>query len=123
MTAKAKTTNGKQIANFTLLCDFKPMHQRVNPDTGAVIERWTYRSDLENEKHAKSHDGFYYKNELDALGNIYNLHSHKFLRARLYDNRKPAGQQLLAEWKQGKLVYPYETERKVKCANWLKNIK
>ena len=122
MEFKTQTATGKPVAKFTLLCDFKPQHQRANPATGEVKERWTYRSDLENNKHATAHDGYGYTREIDALGNVYKLHAEKIKRARLFDNRKEQGAQLLAEWKDGKLVYPYDAKKRADVLNWINKI-
>lgn len=118
----AKTANGRNYAKFTMVCDFKPQYQRPNPNTGEVKERWTYRSDLENSKYADLHGGECDTKEINILAHIFNRDNHKYNRCRIFDNRATAKEQLLAEWNNGKLCYPHDTERKVKLLKWLNSI-
>lgn len=118
---KTKTEKGKPVAKYSLLAEFKPEHQRANPETGEVKERWTYRSDLENEKYSNAHNGEAFAHELNVLGHIANRDKKKYSRARLFANHKPKGEQLLAEWVNGKLNFPHEgTSERIKFENWIK---
>lgn len=119
---KTQTAKGKKIAKFTMLCDFKEKHQRVNLDTGALTERWTYRSDLENAKYAAAHDGNGYSREINILGYIFNRDNFKYTRCRIFDNRANATQQLLVEWNNGKLHYPVDSIKRAKITKWLKGL-
>ncbi|HNU47774.1 MAG TPA: hypothetical protein PKM40_03010 [Bacteroidia bacterium] len=119
MNAKTKTANGKQVAPYTLLCEFLPQYQRVNPTTGEVFQRFTYRCDIENKKYAAAHNGDCFENDKDALAYVYNTHGHKCHRVRLYDNSRG---KLLAEWNRGKLIYPIHINEKMAINNWLRSI-
>jgi len=120
-TARTQTAAGKEIARFTLLVTWKQEHRRANPNTGELYDRWTYRSDTEQEK-LKRETGKDFRNEIDALGLVYAKHREKIKEAKLYDNRKPVGEQLIYHEIDGKTFFPFEPARRLKFAAWIKSL-
>lgn len=118
---KFKTATGKPVAHYTMLVEFKPEHRRANPGTGEVVERWTYRNDLELKKFS-SQKPITFQNEIDVLGFIYARDRHKYAMCRIYDNTKPPGHQILYEEVKGKPIYPVEPERLAKFNTWIKKL-
>ncbi len=118
---KLQTAQGKLIAPFTMVVEFKPEHQLPNPDTGEIKQRWTYRSDLEALKLERK-EGIAFEKPLDVLGFVYYRSSHKFSEVRLYDNRKPQGDDLVMYEVKGKMIIPTEPHRQKQFRNWIKSL-
>ena len=113
-----KTTKPTKHAEFTLVVDFKPEFFRLNPDTGEIITRWTYRDDIEAEKFSRNHNGLKLSEKLESLKIILKNEMYRYKKARLYANYRP--QPLLAEFDaDGKIIYPIVPGEREEVRNWM----
>lgn len=120
-TPKQLTAKGAAIAPFTMVVKFKPEFMKCNISTGEIIhEGWTYRSDIEARKLAA--DGITLRHIMDPLGIIYSRDRHKYGSVKIFNNQKPAGQDLEFYQVADKIIFPQDPDRVARFKRWIKSL-